>query len=105
MTAKEAIANLRLMGHQPIGYVAFLYLAAHADEARLAGGERLNDATDFAAWLIELANAVRAQEPATLNPALNRTCPRCGHVHQGEAECGEPLGGGRICRCEFKVQA
>ena len=30
------------------------------------------------------------------------TCPRCGHVHQADAECGEALGGGRICRCEFE---
>jgi hypothetical protein len=32
-------------------------------------------------------------------------CPRCGHVHQGDRECGEQIGGGRICRCEMEVPA
>lgn len=35
---------------------------------------------------------------------LMSTCPRCGHVHQG-AECGEDLGGGGHCRCEYSVPA
>jgi hypothetical protein len=30
-------------------------------------------------------------------------CPRCGHVHQGEKECGEEMGANRFCRCELEV--
>ncbi len=56
MTAKEAIANLRAAGaDEPVEY--FLYLANHSHEARLAGGGRLTDGTDFIAWLRELAEA------------------------------------------------
>jgi hypothetical protein len=36
---------------------------------------------------------------------LDETCPRCGHIHQGDSECGEQMGGGRICRCELSVPA
>jgi hypothetical protein len=32
--------------------------------------------------------------------SIDRTCPRCGHLHEGAAECEVSLGGGgRICRC------
>jgi hypothetical protein len=43
--------------------------------------------------------------PAVTHRAIDRTCPRCGHLHQGEKECGEQIGGGRICRCELDVPA
>jgi len=36
---------------------------------------------------------------------IDRTCPDCGHVHHGDDECGEELGGGRVCRCERRVPA
>jgi hypothetical protein len=38
----------------------------------------------------------------TRHDDLYSTCPRCGHIHQGERECGEDMGGGRICRCEME---
>lgn len=31
------------------------------------------------------------------------TCPRCGHKHEGERECGVSMGGGGLCRCELSV--
>ena len=120
MTAKEAITNLRSTGAtEPIEY--FLYLADH-HEARLADGQRLNDLTDFAAWLRELAEAASPQ-PLSLAPVricasfkgprfvlgpvevqkLSQlaTCPRCGHIHQGEEECGMFMGASAgFCRCE-----
>jgi hypothetical protein len=115
MKADELIAELRAMGQQDAA-VIFNYLAKHAMEARLAGGQRLCDVTDFAAWLRELSEAAkvpappyfpsRDQRPAARPAAQSRwdkTCPRCGHVHQGGAECGEAMGGGGICRCELDV--
>ena len=119
MTAAEAIRNLQSMGaHEPIEY--FLFLANHAHELRLANGGRLNDGTDWKAFLRELADSSEAFDrkpprlayctfvnplPRTSSKAVDLTCPRCGHVHQGESECGEALGGGRVCRCELEVPA
>jgi hypothetical protein len=97
MTAQQAVAYLRRLGPYP--HEHFLYLASHVHEARLADGSRVMDATDFAAWLIELADV---NSPL---PKLDPTCPRCGHTHEGENECGTYLGGQRFCRCELEVPA
>lgn len=35
--------------------------------------------------------------------SLDRTCARCGHVHQDRAECGKDMGGGGICRCDTEL--
>jgi len=109
MTALEAVRNLRAAGAiEPVEY--FLYLASHASDLRLRDGQGLNDGTDFKAFLVELAEAVLPQ-PVTLSPVevvqLTHlaTCPRCGHIHQGQSECGEEMGAGRICRCELEVSA
>lgn len=114
MTAKELIDDLLFLGPQDLN-VILSYIADHASEARLAGGERLNDVTDFKAFLRELGEAWRvhgllrrtnvAIDSWQSRTAMHDTCPRCGHVHQGEAECGELLGGGRVCRCELSVPA
>jgi hypothetical protein len=88
--------------------VVFRYLAEQVYDAHLDDGQRLLDATDFKAWLRELAEAstVHGQPFAGFHRgSLHDTCPRCGHIHQGDAECGEDLGGGRICRCELPVPA
>jgi hypothetical protein len=89
------------------------YLADHVYEAELASGQKLRDASDFNAWLRELADLAAPIPESTKVSWMRRapapqsrwedTCPRCGHVHQGDAECGEQLGGGRICRCEFEA--
>jgi len=97
MTAKEAISNLRAANADlPVEY--FLYLAAHASELRLTNGARLNDSTDFKAFLVELAT-IPSQ------PRWNSNCPRCGHVHEEVSECGMKLGGGRVCRCDMEMSA
>jgi hypothetical protein len=103
MTAKELIANIRAraLGAGAGPRDLFNYLADQVYEARLADGQRLLDATDFKAWLRELAEAAA---PAATRDHL-RTCPRCGHIHEGASECGEDMGGGRICRCELSVPA
>lgn len=106
MTAREAIADLQ-HAKEPVEF--FLYLAAHAHELRLTNGARLNDSTDFKAFLVELAEATKPTIGRALGiPPQKRWdehCPRCGHVHQGIGECGMPIGGGRVCRCELEVAA
>lgn len=50
-----------------------------------------------------------AEEPTALlretirQGSLDRTCARCGHVHQGSSECGQEMGPGRICRCAMEL--
>lgn len=54
------------------------------------------------AAIVQLASNVITPAP---KGSLDRTCPRCGHVHQGSSECGQEMGPGRICRCEMEVTA
>lgn len=110
MNAKQVISQLRARPHAqlPNLTVVLRCLAHSVYDARLEDGQRLLDATDFKAWLIELAEASTVHGQPFEHPhssRLENTCPRCGHIHQGEAECGEDLGGGRICRCELPVPA
>jgi len=85
--------------------LVFQYLAEHSYEARLRDGNLLRDATDFRYFLRELAEAAQVAEcrssTEVANSAghLDRTCRRCGHVHQGAPECEQEIGAGRICRC------
>jgi hypothetical protein len=110
MIAKELIANIRgrALGAGAGPRDLFNYLADQVYEARLADGQRLLDATDFKAWLRELAEASTLPQPglpASQARRLHDTCPRCGHIHEGGFECGAEMGGGRICRCELGVPA
>lgn len=103
MTVADLLPVLRELDPREM----FLYLAAHAHELRLRDGQRLNDLTDFTTFFLELSQALKPESAARnlvpAQPRWHETCPRCGHVHQGEAECGEPMGGGRVCRCELEV--
>lgn len=92
MTAKELIDHLRACGPQDLN-VVFHYIADRVPELRLEDGQRLLDSTDFTVCLRELGKAWREAEGWKF-PALHDTCPRCGHIHQGDAECGEDIGGG-----------
>jgi len=95
----------------------FLYLAEHSYEARLRDGKLLRDATDFRGFLRELSEAAIVAVGRDCTEVVNRAerrprrkvmltvCPRCGHEHGGSAECGEAMGGGRICRCDVEVSA
>lgn len=118
MNAHELISRLRACGPQEL-HVVFCYLADRVHEAELLNGSKLRDAGDFKQWLDELCAASRispefAQGTEGQSSAESRTrlrvtgrvsepdiCHRCGHVHQGR-ECGEPIGGGRTCRCELE---
>jgi hypothetical protein len=125
MTAQELIADLRLLGPQD-SRVFFSYLADHFHEARLANQQRLCDLSDVIAFLREVAAAADGCEfPesaevsargifGTRPKVIHRIaqprnwsdfCPDCGHAHIEDDECGFPIGGGRICRCERKVTA
>lgn len=126
MTARELIAEYRRCGPQEL--TVFLhFIADRVHELRFESGARLNDASDFAAMLRELAEAARMDSrgdewrkladyrdkmPQTATGQLGprtRTrldfCPDCGHAHRGDSECEEPTGAGRTCRCERKVTA
>jgi len=133
VTAQELLDNirglLRVGAIEPTFASLMHCLADHVYEARLDHGQRVLDASDFSAWLRELAEASRcrgvleataqieatgkldAPSLANLNAEIRRTrirllstCPDCGHVHQVEGtECGQELGGGRVCRCDRRV--
>lgn len=96
MKPSELASNLPLGPHPPkdvrtyIG-VALGYLAENLYTSTLESGAHLLDNLDFKAFLRECGEAIN----------LNDFCPRCGHVHQGR-ECGEEIGGGRVCRCELE---
>lgn len=91
-------------------------------DLRLADGSRVNDASDFSRLLCELRDAALnprstqvSSEPGNSTAtkvtsdygrlANLEWCPRCGHVHIEDSECGFPIGGGRTCRCEKQVPA
>ena len=129
MKAQEIIADLSDLGPGQdapgvLLYTRLLlhYLADHVSHARLADGQRLNDSTDFVAWLRELAEAARIPVNTKVlemagtgtRPLVRRApapqprwdeCPDCGHVHLDDSECGFAIGGGRVCRCVRKVPA
>ena len=102
------------------------YLADHVYTAELADGGKLRDAMDLTQWLRELADEARKLlangQSTEVSPVAERStcrkvtttpqarwngdfCPDCGHVHIDDAECGFPIGGARICRCERRVVA
>jgi hypothetical protein len=121
MKARELISDLPLgPGAPQQTYLCFrlhaAYLADHIYDACLNSGERVSDATAFKVLLHELAEEARVLAANAGLPFVMRStpvpkpqerwadmCSRCGHVHQGAAECGESLGGGRICRCELEA--
>ena len=82
-----------------------LYIAANYSKCRLRDGQRLNDATDVSTFLVELASELKPKpcEVIKLRSQLDKTCPRCGHQHEGDRECGSEIGGGRLCRCEMEL--
>lgn len=106
--------------------IALCYLSEHCYEARTESGMRLSDLADMKCWLAEVAAAMnlcgypastevssQAETRTSLRVTgrsqpsrfVDPTCPRCGHVHQGESQCGEDMGGAGICRCELEVPA
>ena len=80
-----------------------LFMAARAHELRLEDGQRLCDLTDFTTCMLEISRALNGWNSSPI--ALDRTCPRCGHLHEGDnsKECGFEIAPGRRCRCEMEV--
>ncbi len=121
LTAKEFVARLAPVEFERLVLI-FNYLADHAHELRLISGDRLNDILDFAAFLRELAAALRFPESTEVpdrpdsrpspkvtlresQPRWSRRCPDCDHEHEGRNECSYYLGEGKFCQCETKVTA
>jgi hypothetical protein len=114
MTSKEIISDLLRCGTQSLN-VSLDYIGARMCEARLRNGCRVNDASDAKAFLHECAQEVQIhsgvprlsliQEPPARRGYNVDFCPDCGHVHIDDHECGFPIGGGRVCRCERQVTA
>jgi len=110
MTPAELLSNLRFAGaEEPIEI--FLYLANHAHELRTNDGQRLNDGIDFAVFLVEFAD-VLSKNPLgtkTLERAIRsvqETCHVCGHLHEGDGECGVFMGTKvGYCDCKAEVHA
>jgi hypothetical protein len=132
MTPRELLCDLPLgpgdTRHALLHARLFVsYLADHVYTAELADGGKLRDAMDFTQWLRELADEARkllangqntevspvaerstcrkVTAPAQPRYSYDPTCPRCGHVHEGVAECGMQMGNGRVCRCEMEAIA
>ena len=63
MTAKEFISRLAPVDLERLALI-FNHLGTHVGDLRLENGSRLNDGTDFAAFLCELGTAARFQENA-----------------------------------------
>lgn len=128
MTPHELISDLRALGPgqdtpaaQLYTRLLLRYLADHLYDAELTTGMKLRDLSDVIAFLRETADAARIPQstkvlcagergtrpavtekrPPAPQPRWDATCPLCGHIHGGDAECGMPIGGGRVCRCEF----
>ncbi len=119
MNAKQMVEVMRTF---PAGDVRarFYILASKIYDARLKSGERLTDAIDFKAWLCEIGDEyarTEASKPAERStgpkviPRLGmelqqeRTCPRCGHVHQGEYECETDMGAtAGKCACRYRME-
>jgi hypothetical protein len=108
VTAKEFVSRLAPVDFPRLRLI-FQWLAANATSLQTLSGMPLHDATDWKEFLHEVADALAegAGRPTHADrlPRHDATCPDCGHIHQEEGECGEKVGGGRVCLCERKVPA
>lgn len=113
MNGRELIGQLNLVeiDKRVFAQQLVLLLARNIHDATLKSGKPLTDRIDFEMFLSEVADAAAPHVPhvppqarwSRREEATDQTCPRCGHIHQGSAECGIDIGGGRICRCELAV--
>ena len=120
MTFVELIADLLAadrasMTELLFGRLLLRSLADHAHDLQLSNGSYLSDVTSFRDGLRESAEALRIKpQPVSTfgnhklrasGRVIDSTCPRCGHIHQGEQECGTQMGRDRLCRCDLEVPA
>ena len=117
MTTVELIADYLHLGPQDLN-VLLQFIADHLYELRLSNGAYLYDGTDFKQAFVEMAEELRKANRTKVPWMVNQrpcpkvtnthrswsdTCPRCGHIHEGEMECGASMGKDRLCRCDLEV--
>jgi hypothetical protein len=120
MTSREWLADILAQGPRsellPLELrLIFRQLHDNLPMLKLRNGNHLRDSSDVMELCREMIDLLSPPKPAqigvfTATSARERfpfheTCPDCGHVHTEENECGEKLGGDRVCRCERKVVA
>jgi hypothetical protein len=126
MNASELLSNFRALGPQPLN-VVLQYLADHFHEFRTRTGHKLFTGEDTQMFLeesadvatkvcpldelvevsqrLELQATPKALPPAP-QPRYDSTCPRCGHKHTGDGECGMFMGmSAGYCKCDVEVVA
>ena len=120
MTSREWLADILSQGPRsellPLELrMMFRQLHDNLPLLKLRNGSHVRDVPDVMELCREMIDLLTPNKPPqigvfTAASARERfpfadTCPDCGHVHNGENECGEKLGGDRVCRCERKVVA
>jgi hypothetical protein len=65
--------------------------------------KRFVTGAEISLWTTLQMNAIGVERILASRANLDKTCPRCGHVHEGDSECGQFMGGGGYCRCELPV--
>lgn len=92
----EWLSNAQLRGGAFITAIATAGLCADCENYAL-----------FRPLLLAMRAKYPAYEPTeqVKREIRDKTCPRCGHQHEGLKECGVEMGPGRICPCELEVPA
>ena len=118
MTPSQMIELMRCIGRSD-ALINFRLLADNVPGARLKDGRRLANILDFSAWLRELGEEAARTEVSLsaerstglkVTPRLELrleqepVCHGCGHVHEGEYECGKDMGGAGKCGCRMEVR-
>ena len=106
MTSREWLADILSQGPRsdllPLELrMMFRQLHDNLPLLKLRNGSNLRDVSDMMELCREMIDLLTPPKMRS----VDRSCPDCGHVHTEEAECGEKIGGGRVCRCERKVVA
>jgi hypothetical protein len=106
---REVLQNAYHQGAQPMflqSFAAAVLQAPYADFSELRPVS-LSIIQKYELWRY-LMGEQPPLKPSTIEGELAKrklleTCPRCGHVHKEPSECGEDMGGGRVCLCEYWV--
>lgn len=118
MTPSELVSHLAPYDRARLALI-FEYLGVKTYALTLENGKPLSDVIDFSVFCQELSTALKSPRlgepanapieirtrPRTMSRSVHDTCPRCGHVHEGDRECGVEIGRGQLCRCEMEVPA
>jgi hypothetical protein len=112
MTSREWLADILSQGPRsellPLELrLVFRQLHDNLPLLTLRNGSNLRDVSDVMELCREMIDLLTPPKTlrSSVDRGMDRSCPDCGHVHTEETECGEKIGGGRVCRCERKVVA